>query len=239
MSVHKSRLPALVFKVNQRDQRSIMSRKTIKPKRKSKSDVKSAADRAEKRSKGVIEEITKAEIDPVIIQADEIKTKLGRPPKYRKEFARIAGALCRRGATDLELAEEFDVTTVTIWRWTVQHEEFCSAVKVAKNSFDDRIERSLAQRAVGYSYNTEKVFNFQGEIVRATVVEHVPPDVSAARLWLTNRRPDRWQDISKREVGRPGDFDGMDDAELDEYIDREGSTLRKMQLSDKTGGSRR
>jgi len=29
-------------------------------------------------------------------------------------------------------------------------------------------------------------------------VEHVPPDVSAIRLWLMNRRPEHWRD--KQEV---------------------------------------
>src|SRR5687768_16705323 len=50
----------------------------------------------------------------------------GRPSSYRPEFAHIARALCCRGATDYELAEEFDVTTVTIWRWSAKHEEFCN-----------------------------------------------------------------------------------------------------------------
>ena len=30
--------------------------------------------------------------------------------------------------------------------------------------------------------------------MRADIVEHVPPDVSAIRLWLMNRRPERWGD---------------------------------------------
>ena len=34
--------------------------------------------------------------------------------------------------------------------------------------------------------------------MRADVVEHVPPDVSAIKLLLGNRRPDKWKD--KQEV---------------------------------------
>jgi hypothetical protein len=40
----------------------------------------------------------------------------GRKPKYRKEFARIAQAMCKLGATDYDLAQEFEVATSTIWR---------------------------------------------------------------------------------------------------------------------------
>ena len=121
----------------------------------------------------------------------------GRPSKYRRELAPLAHALCWRGATDCDLAQAFGVTTVTIWRWRAKHEEFCNAVKAGKDAFDDRVERSLAQRAMGYTYHVEKVFHFQGRIMRATTVEHLPPDPGAAKFWLCNRRPDKWRDARK------------------------------------------
>jgi hypothetical protein len=50
----------------------------------------------------------------------------GRKSKYRKEFARIAKAMCRQGATDYELAQEFEVATSTIWRWCSKCPEFAA-----------------------------------------------------------------------------------------------------------------
>lgn len=195
----------------------------------SKASVKAAADRAEKRAKGEEIDSTKVEINPPIIPAaaatEDSKPKMGRPTKYRKEYARIALALCKRGATDYELAQEFEVSTMTICRWGVQFEEFREALRTGKDAFDDRVERALAQRAMGYSHHTEKVFQFQGSIVRAKVIEHVPPDVGAAKLWLTNRRSEVWRDVQKHEVGQPGDFDGMSDAELEDFIRAEATNL--------------
>jgi hypothetical protein len=124
----------------------------------------------------------------------------GRKSKYRKEFARIAKAMCRQGATDYELAQEFEVATSTIWRWCSKYPEFCNAIKVEKASFDDRVERSLAQRALGYSYHAEKPFQYQGEVMKVQYVEHVPPDVSAAKFWLLNRRRAQWSDTSRHEL---------------------------------------
>ena len=49
-------------------------------------------------------------------------------------------------------------------------------------------------RAVGYSYHSEKFLQYEGQMIRAPIVEHVPPDVNACRLWLMNRRPDKWRD---------------------------------------------
>jgi hypothetical protein len=126
----------------------------------------------------------------------------GRPTAYRPEFARIAEAMCKMGAGDPELAEEFGVTVQTIWRWRCKYPEFCYALTQGKEAWDDRIERSLAMRAAGYSVHTEKLFNYEGKVVRAQTIEHFPPDVGAIKLWLGNRRPDTWRD--KQEVKLDG-----------------------------------
>lgn len=126
----------------------------------------------------------------------------GRPTDFKPEYAEQAAKLCGLGATDYELADFFKVDTRTIYRWKNQHEEFCQAVKVGKDMADDRVERALYNRAVGYSFESEKVFQFQGVIVRADTVEHVPPDAGAAFNWLKNRRKDDWRD--KQDVEHSG-----------------------------------
>ncbi len=127
----------------------------------------------------------------------------GRPTAYKPEFAAIAKAMAKHGATDFDIAEELGVTTVTIWNWRSRHPDFFNALLEGKDAFDDRVERSLAQKAVGYTYHSEKVMQFEGQIVRADVTEHVPPDVGAIKLWLSNRRPEKWRD--KSEVNLTGD----------------------------------
>src|SRR5262249_55666763 len=123
---------------------------------------------------------------------------MGRPIAYQRAFADIARAMAKLGATDYEIAEELCVVTSTVWRWRSKHPDFCSALIEGKDFFDDRVERALAQKAVGYTYNSEKVMQFEGQVVRADIVEHIPPDVSAIKLWLSNRRPDKWRE--KQEV---------------------------------------
>jgi hypothetical protein len=128
----------------------------------------------------------------------------GRPTDYRPEYAEQAAKLCALGATDFELADFFEVNTATIYRWRNAHEEFCEAVSRGKEKLDERVKRSLYNRAVGYSYESEKVFQFQGEIVRTPITEHVPPDPGAAMNWLKNRQPDEWRD--KQEIEFTGDL---------------------------------
>lgn len=122
----------------------------------------------------------------------------GRPSKYKEEFAAQAEKLCQLGATDADLADFFEVNTTTIWRWQSAHKEFCNALKVGKAEADDKVERSLYQKACGYTFDSEKVFQHQGEVIRAKIVEHVPPDTTAGIFWLKNRRSGDWRD--KQEV---------------------------------------
>lgn len=120
--------------------------------------------------------------------------KRGRPTCYKSEYAEQATKLCELGATDAELADFFKVNLSTIRLWTVEHPDFSQAVTRGKDAVDERVVRSLAQRALGYEIETEKVFNHNGKIVRAKTREHVPADPGAAMNWLKNRKRAEWQD---------------------------------------------
>jgi hypothetical protein len=64
-----------------------------------------------------------------------------------------------------------------------------------------RVERSLYERANGYSYDAVKIFMPAGSKQPVVVhyVEHCPPDVAAAFIWLKNRDPERWRDVQNVE----------------------------------------
>jgi hypothetical protein len=126
----------------------------------------------------------------------------GRPTAYQDAFAKQAKKLCELGATDFELAEFFSVSVRTIYRWVATKPEFCHALKAGKDVSDGRVEMSLYHRAVGYTFSSEKVFQFQGKIVRAPTTEHVPPDTTAGIFWLKNRRKEKWRD--RQEVEHSG-----------------------------------
>jgi hypothetical protein len=117
----------------------------------------------------------------------------GRPSPYKPEFARIAERLCRNGATDIEVADILGISVRTFYRWCLLHDEFTAAVRVGKGAADDRVERALYQRAVGYDHTAEKIVTPKGcghVVVSYTV--HVPADVRAALHWLAIRRPKPW-----------------------------------------------
>ena len=124
----------------------------------------------------------------------------GRPSKFKAEYAKQAEKLCLLGATDEDLADFFAVGIRTISNWKAQHPEFLQALKTGKEASDDRVERSLYQRAVGYSYDAVHFSSFQGSVTETPYREHCPPDTTAQIFWLKNRRPDQWRDKQIQEV---------------------------------------
>jgi hypothetical protein len=66
---------------------------------------------------------------------------------------------------------------------------------VKKYGLATRVERSLYERANGYNYEAVRIFMPAGSEQPVVVhyVEHCPPDVGAAFIWLKNRDPERWR----------------------------------------------
>lgn len=97
------------------------------------------------------------------------------------------------GAIDEELAEFFKVSVRTIHRWK-QDEEFMSLLKRGKDIVDNRVERSLYERAKGYQCSDVHISNYQGEVTQTPITKQYPPDTTAGIFWLKNRRPKKWRD---------------------------------------------
>jgi hypothetical protein len=124
----------------------------------------------------------------------------GRPSAFKPEYVEQAKKLCELGATDVEMADFFKVAVSTFYLWKNKQPEFSEALKAGKSAADERVERSLYHKAVGYTFESEKVFQFQGQIIRAPTREHVPPDTTAMIFWLKNRRADEWRDKTEHVV---------------------------------------
>lgn len=87
-----------------------------------------------------------------------------------------------------------------------EHQEFCDAIRVAREIADELVGFSLYERAVGYTYDAVKILQNNGVPLVVPYREHVPPDVAAQKHWLANRQPDKWREVSKIEhTGKNGD----------------------------------
>lgn len=124
---------------------------------------------------------------------------MARPTKYKPEYAAQAEKLCKLGATDIEIADFFEVEVRTIYRWKAEHEEFCQSLKIAKAEADERVERSLFARATGYEHDEVDIRVVNGGIVQTPIRKYYPPDTTAGIFWLKNRKSAEWRDKQETE----------------------------------------
>ena len=142
----------------------------------------------------------------------------GRPTNFKPEFKAQVVVLAEKGFTDIEIGKMFGVTKTTINTWKKKYPEFLTSIKKGKKVADEKVERALYQRAIGYSHPDVHISNHQGKIIITSIIKHYPPDVAAGFIWLKNRKPNEWKD--KKEItGNDGgpiqisivDFGNIDD----------------------------
>jgi hypothetical protein len=121
---------------------------------------------------------------------------MGRPSEYDPSYVTKVLQMAERGATDFEIADSLGVSVRTLYRWKAEREDFRHSLKIAKDIADDRVVRSLYQRALGYEQDAVKIFLPKGEIEPVIVpyIEKVAPDTTACIFWLKNRQRKDWQD---------------------------------------------
>ena len=130
----------------------------------------------------------------------------GRKTVYSPRMAIVARKCCERGMTDIEIADMLGIGLATLYRWKLENPAFSRVFKLGKAEADNRVERSLYSRAVGYDYLAEKAV-----MTPLRYRAHIPPDTAAALWYLKNRRPDRWRDAHRHEhVTSP--YDHIDNA---------------------------
>lgn len=129
----------------------------------------------------------------------------GRPSKFDPRMVEEARKLAAFGATDQEMAEFWGISVPTFYAWQKAHPAFLKAQKEGKELSDSAVERSLYQRALGYSHPAVKILQYEGRPIEVPYTEHYPPDATSMIFWLKNRRPDRWRDKSEVEV-KDGDL---------------------------------
>jgi hypothetical protein len=168
----------------------------------------------------------------------------GRPTKFDPKMLVRVTKLCDLGATDAEIAEFLEIDISTFYRWKAENTAFCEAIKTSKVAADERVERSLYQRATGYRQNAVKIMTVSDGSGEGSHIEHVdyveivPPDTTAAIFWLKNRRPAEWRDKSIVEHQGEG-FEAMTDEQLAEVIRRGSSGAGRKDLPTPSSGARK
>ena len=149
----------------------------------------------------------------------------GRPILYKPANGELARKFCLLGATNEDLAGLFDVAVRTVDNWIATIPEFAAAVQQGRDVADADVVQSLHSRATGYSYETEKIFHYRGEVRKVLHTVRCPPDTTACMFWQRNRRPQHW--LEKAELPREEEVD--EEAEAFDFarrLDAAGEAMR-------------
>lgn len=155
--------------------------------------------------------------------------KCGQPTKFSKEMQERASIAYKFGATDVQVAEVLGIDEKTLHNWKAKHTKYFQSVTEAKHFADSKVERSLYERANGYSHPEDKIFCTNGEVTVVPTRKHYPPDATSCIFWLKNRKPDEWRDLKNVDIQILTDDERMDriDALLQGALDREVDELTR------------
>lgn len=120
--------------------------------------------------------------------------KTGRPSKFDSLDLAKVEKLSKAGLTNEQLATACDIDISNWYEWLNKHDAFRESVKDWKGESDKNVERSLYERATGYSCPETKVFSSNGVITTQEVTKYYPPDPTSIIFWLKNRQPENWRD---------------------------------------------
>lgn len=126
-----------------------------------------------------------------------------------KTYPKTAQFLARRGAVQSEIADCFGVTTRTLQNWIALHPEMAEAISAGNDVFNPRVERSLAEQAIGfyadqYTWRETTKEEQKKGAERFELIpvgrKYIPPNVAATIFFLKNRMPDQWRDVQQHVV---------------------------------------
>ena len=122
-------------------------------------------------------------------------TSPGRPSEYNgEETCKLVKNMARAGLSHTMMARIFGIAPSTFSLWKAQHPAFLKALERGTEQVDKALETTAIQRALGYSYETEKAFQTG---VKMTVVETLPPEPSLLKFMLERRMPGEYRETKE------------------------------------------
>lgn len=126
----------------------------------------------------------------------------GRPPKIDENEKKKVIELSKLGLTDEQICVALGFTRRALQYVKAQDRPFFLALRESKLISDERVEKSLYERAIGYEHYETKYLASSGKLFERETIKHYPPDVDAAIFWLKNRKPKDWKDKHDLDLGK-------------------------------------
>jgi len=126
--------------------------------------------------------------------------------KWLKEDKLIMLEGWRRDGLSLEqIALKIGINVGTLAKWRVKYDKIGEALKKGREIVDTEVENALLKRALGYNIFLKKAMKikkdqYAEEVIYVEEEVHIQGDVGAQIFWLTNRKPETWQNTQKNKL---------------------------------------
>ncbi len=126
---------------------------------------------------------------------------MARPTRFRPQMVPKIQQLLLLGLSNGQAAEALGIGERTLMDWRTRIPAVAAVFASSRELALAGVAKNLFRRANGFRVRTEKVFQHQGEVVRAKTTEYYPPDVRAAEIILKARAPQLWPPDRGVQVG--------------------------------------
>jgi hypothetical protein len=125
----------------------------------------------------------------------------GSPDRFDPAtMLKTAKLVCRGGATMSELAEALNIGSATLYRWLNTYPELREAVNIGVDAFNPRVERALAERAIGGFVTLREGYRNERGTWIPPQRQYFPPDPTSMIFFLKNRMKEKYRDVHKVET---------------------------------------
>jgi hypothetical protein len=118
-------------------------------------------------------------------------TSPGRPSKYDPKFhVKTVRNMAKVGLSEAMMSRILGINPSTFAAWKAQHSALSKALEYGREVCNGALEATAIQRALGYSYETEKAFQTG---VKLTVTETLPPNEYLLKFLLERRMGEQYR----------------------------------------------
>ena len=162
---------------------------------------------------------------------------------YMPHYDELAYKFCLLGANDQDLANLFNVETRTIYEWKLRHKNFAQALRSGKEIADSNVALSFYKRACGFKTSEVKTkqvlvpdderlegYDEMKVVEVITTEKEVPPDSTAAIMWLKNRNAANWKDKQEVTTHHTVDKEMLEKIETDYLVKINAADERQRQV---------
>ncbi len=114
---------------------------------------------------------------------------------FKQEYIERVKKLNEIGMGMRDLADIFDVSTTTIYKWRKRNKAFDQAIRNGKREIDTQVSSALLKRLIGYDKEeVTTIIDKDGNTVTKTVIKHYPAEANVALKWLISRWPEYFEE---------------------------------------------